>query len=116
VGQHDYLPRPLGEAPHFLDCRQFPVLVQARNGVIDDDDVVSEIAPLVERREEERERQRVAVACAQSSAKGRPAGGGRSARNRHGCVVDDHVVVAGRPAPRIRGSHTVEPEASVEPL
>ncbi len=70
---------------------------------------------LVERGEEERQGQGVAIARAESIAKGRFPRCGISSADRHWRVVDKHVVRAGRPAPRVGVRHAVETEARVEP-
>ena len=66
----------VGQTPNLLNRRQGAVVVQARDRVVDHDDLVSEIGILVQRREEESQRERFAVAGTQSAAKGRlPFGG-----------------------------------------
>ena len=62
------MPSAFSEASYLLNRRQSPVFVEARNRVVDDDNLIGDVRVLVQRREEERERKGIPIARAESVA------------------------------------------------
>jgi hypothetical protein len=91
------------------------VVIQARHRIIKNDDLVSSPQMLVKCCEEEGERQCVPIPGAKRATKGWFTLLG-SPSDRDGSVVDQDVVVAGRPASVIGSDHLVETKSSVEAL
>lgn len=110
VGKDDHLSNALSEFPCFLHGGRRAVLIEAGDGVVEDDHLAGPVGITIERGEEEGEGERVPVTRAQGVLEG----SARVAGDRDAMLVDAEVVGATRGAGCVLRLNLLDRKAGVE--